>query len=224
MLTNSIMAEKLEIPITKIRRYTKEFLPPDPRATRRSGYTREFSENDGFMVFIGGYLVSTLGFSYNEARRFMEPLFMWMQRIGLLPDIPYSAKRDGIDSEIIEYEIRFISYKGNMDVNVFGITKEIEILNLTPDKTDVITRGGELAYVLYPLNDDFSLLGHRDIRFYTSTLPISDLLYAFLSAIRGEKYLDPIHAADFWKTKWNALVDKSSKGPKYEHTLTIAKK
>ena len=60
MLTNTIMSEKLSISITKVRRNTKEFLGQDSKATRRSGYKREFSNNDGFFVYLGGLLVSDL--------------------------------------------------------------------------------------------------------------------------------------------------------------------
>jgi hypothetical protein len=41
------------LPIGMMRRNTKEFLGADPIATKRSGYKREFSINDGFFVFFG---------------------------------------------------------------------------------------------------------------------------------------------------------------------------
>jgi len=100
MLTNTILSERLDIPLTKIRRWTKEFLPPDPKATRRSGYTREFSNNDGFKIFLGGYLVSNLGFSFEDARKLIKFLMPWIEQNGLLPDIPPNAKRKGIDRQV----------------------------------------------------------------------------------------------------------------------------
>ncbi|ACL05866.1 hypothetical protein Dalk_4184 [Desulfatibacillum aliphaticivorans] len=105
-LTNSMLAEKLDIPISKIRRWTKEFLPPDPIATRRSGYAREFSVNDGFIVFIGGHLVSKLSFSFIQAKEIIKALRPWLEGIGLVPEIPGKAKRRGIDKEITcDYEV-----------------------------------------------------------------------------------------------------------------------
>lgn len=100
MLTNKIMSEKLSIPITKIRRNTKEFLGEDLKATRRSGYKREFSINDGFFVYLGGYLVSELGLSFEGARKALKTLKPWLLLNGFVPDIPEYAIRLGIDREM----------------------------------------------------------------------------------------------------------------------------
>lgn len=100
MLTNKILSEKLGIPITKVRRNTKEFLGGDPKAKRRSGYKREFSNNDGFFVYLGGYLVSDLGLSFDAARRALEVLKPWLLLNGFVPDIPENAIRVGIDREM----------------------------------------------------------------------------------------------------------------------------
>jgi len=100
MLTNAILSEKLDIPLTKVRRWTKEFLPADPKATRRSGYTREFSNNEGFFIYLGGYMVSVLGFSFDQARKIFETVVPWLLSIGVVPDIPEDAIRVGIDSKI----------------------------------------------------------------------------------------------------------------------------
>jgi hypothetical protein len=112
MLTNKILSDALDIPLYKMRRWTKELLPPDPKATRRSGYARKFSNNDGFFVYLGGWLVSTYGIVFNDARKIVELLKPWLLRIGLVPDIPDNAKREGIDSKIkVGYEVNIYSCK-----------------------------------------------------------------------------------------------------------------
>ena len=116
MLTNKIMSEKLGIPISKVRRNTKEFLGEDPKATRRSGYKREFSTNDGFFVYLGGYLVSNLGLSFEGARRTLETLKPWLLLNGFVPDIPDNAIRVGIDREI-ETEVIISLFPGKRDLD-----------------------------------------------------------------------------------------------------------
>ena len=92
-ITSNLLSEKLHIPITKVRRWAKEFLPPDPIATRRSGYTRKMSLNAAFNVYLGGILVSLLGFSFYEGRDILEKLSPWMKKVGLLPEIPSGVKK-----------------------------------------------------------------------------------------------------------------------------------
>ena len=100
MLTNTIMSEKLSISITKVRRNTKEFLGEDPKAIRRSGYKREFSNNDGFFVYLGGLLVSEFGYSFAFARDLLKLFKPWLLKNGLVPDIPKYASRNGADREV----------------------------------------------------------------------------------------------------------------------------
>jgi len=103
MLNNKLMSEKLDIPLTKVRRWAKEFLPPDPRATRRSGYAREFSFNDGFYLFLGGTMVSEFGWTFTEARAALALIWPWLLDHGMVPDIPKTAQRRGIDAEVDKY-------------------------------------------------------------------------------------------------------------------------
>jgi hypothetical protein len=97
MLTNKIMSEKLGIPISKVRRNTKELLGEDPKATRRSGYKREFSLNEGFLVFLGGELVSRFNLSFGNARKALDVIKPWLLKNGLVPEPPKEAGREGID-------------------------------------------------------------------------------------------------------------------------------
>ena len=105
MLTNLILSEGLNSPISKVRRWTKELLPPDERATRRSGYTREFSINEGFYIYLGGTMVGKFGWTFAEAREALKIIWPWMESIGMMPVIPADAKRRGIDSEITQYNV-----------------------------------------------------------------------------------------------------------------------
>jgi hypothetical protein len=100
MLTNKKLSEGLDIPLYKIRRWTKELLPPDPKATRRSGHAREFPVNDGFFVALGGYLVSRYNYVFYEVRNILEQLKPYLLKTGLVPEIPDYAIHKGIEKKI----------------------------------------------------------------------------------------------------------------------------
>lgn len=98
VLTNREMAESLGIPISKIRRNTKEFLGEDPRAARRAGIKREFSVNDGFFVYLGGELVTNYNLSFGNARRALEAIKPWLLKNAIVPDKKGCGVREGVDA------------------------------------------------------------------------------------------------------------------------------
>lgn len=53
-VTNSEFAQKLGSSHSKIERRVRELLRPDPKARMQSGYTRKYSLNEAFTVYIGG--------------------------------------------------------------------------------------------------------------------------------------------------------------------------
>jgi hypothetical protein len=102
MLTNKTMADRLGIPLTRIRRWAKEFLPPDPRATRQSGYIREYTDNDGWFVYISGIIMDTTGLTFRQTSKVMdEVLKPWLLRMGLVPDLTGIKKLNGIEADIV---------------------------------------------------------------------------------------------------------------------------
>jgi hypothetical protein len=110
MLTNQKLSEGLNIPLSKIRRYTKEFMPPDPIATRRSGYTRRFSNNDGFFIYLGGTLVMNHGFTYEAARWSLQILRPWFLNMGYVPNIPRKMIRSEVENKIIRQLAKYYPY------------------------------------------------------------------------------------------------------------------
>lgn len=113
-LTNRELAEKLNIPIGKVRRNTKEFLGADPIATKRSGYAREISVNDGFFMYLGTSLVSRFGFSFDNARKAIAIIRPWILNNGFVPDRPKTLKRKGIYRKSENYIINLFYDQGKI--------------------------------------------------------------------------------------------------------------
>jgi hypothetical protein len=183
MLNNKIFSEKLNIPISKVRRNTKEFLGEDPIAKRRTGFRREFSVNDGYFVYLGGLLVSHLGFSFHEARRIIDDLKPWLLKIGYVPDIPGKIQIDGVEKErtMLDAELNIYSVPDSgefryliRDVQPGKVEKKL-------DRTGKEYNIGDLKYLEFWLTETyFPLEFHR-----TMYLGMDTSQYIVL--IKGEK-------------------------------------
>jgi hypothetical protein len=76
--TNQELAQKLDIKLARWKRWSREFLPPDPLGGLQSGYARQYNIDEAFNVFLGGYLVGELKFAIPEARQIMHDLRGWL--------------------------------------------------------------------------------------------------------------------------------------------------
>lgn len=185
MITNSILAEKLNVPIGKVRRWTKELLPPDPKATRRSGYTREFTDVDAYFVYLGGYIVSTLGFSFHEARKILEEIRPWIFEIGLTPEVNFLRIRKGIDSKF-----RPTMLKINIYSNPESEDYALLVDGVVSIKKDTSTSNGR-TYNHWKRESATYWLKHpkRDIEEYAphKTFHVGILLEEYIKNLYGKK-------------------------------------
>ena len=65
---NRELSDKLGVNLARWKRWSREFLPPDPLAGKQAGYARQYYVEHAFIVFLGGQLVADLGFSIPQAR------------------------------------------------------------------------------------------------------------------------------------------------------------
>ncbi|MCB2217442.1 MAG: hypothetical protein KQH59_15345 [Desulfobulbaceae bacterium] len=87
-MKTSELQEIIEKPITKVRRWVRDALPEDPNAQARSGYTREFTDEEGFRVFVFGYLIEQ-GFTTGEARKIVDAIKDWLlKRLSPIRKLP----------------------------------------------------------------------------------------------------------------------------------------
>jgi hypothetical protein len=75
------LSHLFQIPLNRWKRWSREFLPPDPLGGLQSGYARQFSTREAFIVYLGGFLVAGLGFSIPQARRIIKDLNGWLKKI-----------------------------------------------------------------------------------------------------------------------------------------------
>ena len=102
------LADMLRIPLNRWKRWSREFLPPDPLGGLQSGYARQFSPREAFLVYLGGFLVSGLGFSIPQARQVIEDLSGWMKGKILDGHLVRHAAGNGSRCEGTSYEIHIL--------------------------------------------------------------------------------------------------------------------
>lgn len=81
--TNQELASRFGLPTAKWKRWSREFLPPDPLGGLQSGYARQYSVDDALTVFLGGLLVADLKFGIPEARKILADLMPWLKESGI---------------------------------------------------------------------------------------------------------------------------------------------
>lgn len=76
---NRELSERLGIRLSKWKRWSREFLPPDPLGGLQSGYARQYTIDQAFTVYLGGHLVAALYFSIPQARQIVHELGPWIK-------------------------------------------------------------------------------------------------------------------------------------------------
>ena len=104
--TNRDLSERLGIKLAKWKRWSREFLPPDPLGGMQSGYARQYHPDQAFTVFLGGHLVADLNFSIPDARHIMQDLKSWLSDKGFFFEPNGHVVSDnGVDALIQKYII-----------------------------------------------------------------------------------------------------------------------
>jgi hypothetical protein len=85
--TNRKLAERLGINLAKWKRWSREFLPPDPLGGLQSGYARQYRPDEAFTVYLGGHLVANGKFSIPEAKQIVKDLNEWLADNGFHFDV-----------------------------------------------------------------------------------------------------------------------------------------
>ena len=90
------LSSLLQIPLNRWKRWSREFLAPDPLGGLQSGYARQFSTREAFIVYLGGFLVAGLGFSIPQARQIIKDLNGWLKKI-VFDGYLFSRRADTVD-------------------------------------------------------------------------------------------------------------------------------
>jgi hypothetical protein len=123
------LSTRLKVNLAKWKRWSREFLPPDPLGGQQSGFARQYSLRDAFIVALGGFLVGELKFAMPEARIILKELGPWLKRTGYLR---LKATLNG----------------GTNSVNLSGLPRDLVFVRPRD------TGSGDYLYWVQPLDSD----------------------------------------------------------------------
>jgi hypothetical protein len=106
IFTNRELSKKFGINLAKWKRWSREFIAPDPLAGLQSGYARQYYLNDAFRIYLGGHLVSDLKFSVPDAVKILADLDKWLDQAGFCFDIKGETKtKKGLDALVDNHSV-----------------------------------------------------------------------------------------------------------------------
>ena len=126
--TNQELAHRFDINLARWKRWSREFLPPDPLGGLQSGYARQYNVDQAFTVYVGGFLVGELKFTIPEARRILVDLHSWLVTHQFYTD--YSRRNPpGIENSpaILYYQIAIgrSAAAGNAEAGFFYVFRGV---------------------------------------------------------------------------------------------------
>ena len=189
--TNRELAEFLNLNLAKWKRWSREFLPPDPLGGMQSGYARQYNRNDAFTVFVGGYLVKDLNFSIPEAKQILSDLKEPLIDMGFLEsyDRTVNAHQE-IQTRIKHYMI-FITTSSD----ALGMpTLRYSIRGILAEETIDMLQGSvrQIRYfeMMSAGDETNGEIKNRDIH-PVKVLPISGLFNHFMAALGNSEEPSP---------------------------------
>jgi hypothetical protein len=76
--TNKELSQKFNVNLARWKRWSREFLAPDPLGGLQSGYARQYNPDEAFTVVLGGHLLGDLKFSVPETKQILVDLHQWL--------------------------------------------------------------------------------------------------------------------------------------------------
>jgi hypothetical protein len=185
--TNRQLSQTLNVNLSKWKRWSREFLAPDPLGGLQSGYARQFNRDDAFTVYIGGYLVGDMGFTIPEARRILSDLAEPFTELGYFESHESRFPVSNFSTEIrkrVRYYYIVIAMKGTSGSKHLAFTYYIRGVlseHTVEPETDTVR---QVRYAEYVVGDS------KNGTTFTATspkkiLPISALFDQFLKALDG---------------------------------------
>jgi hypothetical protein len=179
--TNRELSRRLDINLAKLKRWSREFLPPDPLGGMQSGYARQYHPDQAFTIFLGGHLLADLKFSIPEARQIMQDLKPWLSDKGFFfAPIGYAVSDEGVDAVVQRYVIFIRQEKGAENRFKFSYTARGII-----SKEPVLYNGFDVMKKLYVetlINSGTGKVAEGDMN-VVKTLEITRIMNLFADAV-----------------------------------------
>jgi hypothetical protein len=100
---NRELSTMFGVKLSRWKRWSREFLPPDPLGGLQSGFARQYSLPEAFQVYLGGHLVADLKFSIPKTKIILADLKEWVTTQFFSYTLP--EKQSLVQKSVKEYRI-----------------------------------------------------------------------------------------------------------------------
>ncbi len=186
--TNRELAQKLEINLARWKRWSREFLPPDPLGGMQSGYARHYSLDDAFKVFLAGHLVATIKFTIPEAKKILQDLQKWLGSVSIYRNSGSEFKMTAPPEVKVKNYVVFIQQRSSdagQTIDFFYTIRGIISNNPIPHKVLDIREERYIEILIPPRQSDWAVSEVAGVKM----LNISDVLRKFVEALNLPKTL-----------------------------------
>ena len=187
--TNKQLSQSFNINLAKWKRWSREFLPPDPLGGLQSGVARQYNPNEAFTVYLGGHLVRDLKFTIPETKKILNDLRQWLLDHNFYlnySDADGSAKL--LLPEVKSYQIAIIRNDTSSDNEYeFSYVARGILTDETTNQKSV--RIGQERFVIDsvgPFKSETSLFFAKSHR----VLSISNFRNKFINLLQGEAIVE----------------------------------
>jgi len=139
---NRELSQKLKINLARFKRWSREFLPPDPLGGMQSGYARQYSIDNAFTVYLGGHLVGELKYTIPEAKKILEDLKKWLKDNDFFINTKNAGKTVKDAKDFVKEYIIFILRENDLKNNSSSFSYRIRgiINNISVDYNEYRVR------------------------------------------------------------------------------------
>lgn len=95
------LSEMQKINLAKLKRWGREFLPPDASSGQQQGIARTLSADESFHLYLAGFLVSHTKFSIPEAKIIIEDIKDFLFMRGILPSRIAHYKKSNVKAWLL---------------------------------------------------------------------------------------------------------------------------
>ena len=182
--TNRDLSGLFKINLAKWKRWSREFLPPDPLGGLQSGYARQYTRDDAFSVYLGGHLVSGLRYTIPETKRILSDLSTWLGEAGFYENSGVESNSLEDVNKMIDAYIIYVRSGSDLSGNQNGFTYAVR--GIISKKT-VSVKGYAVEQVQYLEKfiyspDNVESRDHLDV---TKTVNITGLFRRFCNLLKN---------------------------------------
>ena len=124
--TNRELSQIFSVNLAKWKRWSREFLPPDPLGGLQSGYARQYNLDEAFTVFLGGHLVGDLKFTIPESRQILHDLEQWLLDHEFYFDFSGQAKSRDDSIQPVQYYQIAVLCTNTPDAAISGLAYRVK--------------------------------------------------------------------------------------------------